>query len=54
MTKMASAQEGEKAKLEEERQKIIDRTKAIIDQAEKTRNSAVTGYLHRSKERPKF
>ncbi|BDA40727.1 probable pinin at C-terminar half [Coccomyxa sp. Obi] len=35
--------EGEKAKLEEERQKIIDRTKAIIEQAEKTRNSAVTG-----------
>ena len=39
------SQEHEKAKLDEERKKIVDRTKAIIDQAEKTRNSAVTGEL---------
>lgn len=36
-------QDNEKAKLEEQRIKVIDRTKAIIEQAEKTRNSAVPG-----------
>ncbi|KAK9916843.1 hypothetical protein WJX75_007714 [Coccomyxa subellipsoidea] len=35
--------EHEKGKLDEEKKKVIDRTKAIIEQAEKTRNSAVAG-----------
>lgn len=34
--------ENEKAKLDEERQKVIERTKAIIAQAEKTRTAPVT------------
>ena len=36
-------QDKEKARLEENRNKVIDRTKAIIAQAEKMRNAPVAG-----------
>jgi len=38
---MVMLQDKEKAKLEENRVKVIDRTKAIIEQAEKMRNAPV-------------
>ena len=43
LSRVLIVQEHEKGKLDEERKKVIDRTKAIIEQAEKTRNSAVAG-----------
>ena len=40
---LLATQDKEKARLEENRSKVIDRTKAIIAQAEKIRNAPVAG-----------
>ena len=40
---LLAMQDKEKARLEENRSKVIDRTKAIIAQAEKMRNAPVAG-----------